>query len=69
MKKLFLVLAVASVSLVACKKTVECECTGTAASLSFKVEDLDKDEADAAEAACETLNIGAAAAGESCSVK
>jgi hypothetical protein len=68
MKKVFLVLAVATLGLASCKKTVECECTGSLAALSFKAEDLKGDEVDAAEAACELLNIGGLSGG-SCSVK
>ena len=60
MKKLFLVLAVASVSMIACKKEMTCTCTGSLSAFSFDSgAKLDKDEQDAFEAACELLNLGA----------
>jgi hypothetical protein len=48
MKKLFLVLAVVSVSMVACKKDYTC----TVGGVSVTYTGLDKDEANALESAC-----------------
>jgi hypothetical protein len=68
MKKLFIVLAVATFGLASCSKDMKCTCTGSFSASSFEAEGLDKDEQDAFETACESANTVAALAGESCKV-
>jgi len=69
MKKLFLILSVASAGFVSCKKDMKCTCTGIYANVSFEASGLDKDEQDAFQQSCDTANESASVNGESCSVE
>lgn len=69
MKKLVLVAAVASLSLVSCKKDYTCTCTTTTAGVSVSASTTIKDTKKKATDACEAGNVSSTVAGVTSSVK